>query len=348
MDVITYQCPNCGAPLTFHSDTGKWDCEFCNSSFTKEMIDEADQKREPAFQPEPEPEESDAAGLRRYTCPQCGAEIITDATTAATFCVFCQNPAIMVSQLSGDFRPQKIIPFRNTREEAVAAFRRHCRRKPLLPRDFVAAGVEKLTGIYIPFWLYDCQLDGRMAAMAQRVTTWRQGSYQYTKTDHYRLSRAARMNFVRVPADGSSKMGDELMDAIEPYDYSGLENFAMSYLSGFLAERYDVDSNQCFPRVEDRVKTSCRELLRNSMDGYTGVQVVHEDIRLGEHRCAYALLPVWLLISRYQGKEYLFAMNGQTGKIVGTLPISRGRLFAWLGGLLAGLTVLLLLGGMLF
>ena len=141
MDVITYQCPNCGAPLTFHSDTGKWDCEFCNSSFTKEMIDEADQKREPAFQPEPEPEEPDAAGLRRYTCPQCGAEIITDATTAATFCVFCQNPAIMVSQLSGDFRPQKIIPFRNTREEAVAAFRRHCRRKPLLPRDFVCEGL---------------------------------------------------------------------------------------------------------------------------------------------------------------------------------------------------------------
>lgn len=348
MEVMTYQCPKCGAPLTFSSETQRWDCEFCLSSFSLDELN----LEEPEESPEdvgPGPEAPDPDHIRVYACPQCGAEIITDDTTAATFCVFCQNPAILTKQLEGSFRPSKIIPFRKKKEDAVRAFLKLCRHRPLLPKGFAGPDrLEKITGVYLPFWLYSCDAGAQLGASAQRVRSWSDSRYHYTRTDHYHLARSGRMQFERVPADGSTKMDDAMMDSIEPYDYSAMEDFSMAYLSGYLAERYDVDDSACYARVEERIKASCEDQLRATMTGYASVQVTHRNFNLRTRKATYALLPVWLLVSKYQGKDYHFAMNGQTGKLIGTLPVSKKRALAWFFGLLGGITAVLYLGGMLF
>lgn len=348
MEVKTYQCPHCGAPLTFSGETQKWDCEFCLSSFGLDEVDEQNIQKpsEPERYTPPETEEE--PHLRGYICSQCGAEIVADETTSATFCVFCGNTAILSKQLEGSFRPELVIPFKTTKDQAVEAFLKMC-CKPLVPRSFIAKErLEKITGVYVPFWLFDCDAGAQIGANAQRVRTWSDHKYRYTKTDHYHLIRSGRMDFCRVPADGSSQMDDAMMDSLEPFDYSTMVPFSSAYLSGYLARRYDVDDHESFPRVEERVKATCEEELRATIHGYAGVQVTHRNFNLNTRKAAYALLPVWMLVSKYEGKEYLFAMNGQTGKIIGNLPVSKKLATKWFLSIAAALTAVLLIGGMFF
>ena len=350
MDVLTYQCPQCGAPLTFHEDTQRWDCAFCMGSFDVETLKKLEQeKQKNQDNPEPETPQQDAASMTEYTCPQCGAHIVTEETTAATFCVFCQNPTIFPEKLQGAFQPAKVIPFVKTKEDAQKAFQKLCSKKPLLPKDFYAPDrIEKITGVYVPFWLFDCDSSGAMTASATRVHTWSDRKYRYTKTDYYRIERAGILNFGKIPADGSKKMDNALMDSIEPYDMSKMIDFTPAYLAGFLAERYDEDHEAVYPRIKTRVEESLENALRNTIDGYTGVMIQDRQFHICDQGHRNVLFPVWMLMSKYKGKDYLFAMNGQTGKIVGDLPISKGRAAAWFAGITAAASLLLFLGGLLF
>lgn len=350
MDVLTYQCPQCGAPLKFNEKTQRWDCEYCLGSFDLSVLEKEEAAKEAQSSPAPEAEAAQPEGdMREYVCPQCGAHIVTDATTAATFCVFCQNATIFPEQLSGPFRPEKLILFQVKKETAQEAFKRLCRWKPLLPRDFCAPDrIEKITGVYVPFWLYDCAANSYLTANAQRVHSWSDSRYRYTRTDHFHIERGGVMQFQRIPADGSSKMDDALMDSIEPYDMTKLVEYSPAYLSGFLAERYDESSENTFPRASARIKTTVENVLRNTISGYASVQVTNNDVQIQQQAARNVLLPVWMLMSTYRGKEYLFAMNGQTGKLVGNLPISIPKVFAWAAGIFAAVAVLLFLGGMLF
>ena len=351
MDVLTYQCPQCGAPLTFNEATQHWDCKYCLGSFDLETLEKEQAQKESATGEDvsDNPPQDKSEDIREYTCPQCGAHIVTDATTAATFCVFCQNATIFPEQLSGAFRPEKILPFQVKKEDAQAAFKRLCHRKPLLPKDFYAPDrIEKITGVYVPFWLYDCAVNAYMTASAQRIRTWSDRKYRYTKTDYYHIERGGTMDFERVPADGSSKMEDSLMDSIEPFDFEKMVDFSPAYLSGFLAERYDLDDEKMFPRASSRIRSTVENVLRNTIAGYSSVQILDNDLQLQRQNTQNVLLPVWMLMSKYKGKDYLFAMNGQTGKMIGNLPISVPRAVAWFGGILAAVFLLLFFGGMLF
>ena len=342
MDVLTYQCPQCGAPLKFNEKTQRWDCEYCLGSFDLSVLEKEEAAKEAQSSPAPEAEAAQPEGdMREYVCPQCGAHIVTDATTAATFCVFCQNATIFPEQLSGPFRPEKLIPFQVKKETAQEAFKRLCRWKPLLPRDFCAPDrIEKITGVYVPFWLYDCVANSYLTANAQRVHSWSDSRYRYTRTDHFHIERGGVMQFQRIPADGSSKMDDALMDSIEPYDYSDLKPFSTAYLPGFLADKYDVSVDECRERADTRCMGSLQTALRNSVKGYDTCFARGKDASIQAGKVHYAMLPVWVLNTKWQDKDFLFAMNGQTGKLVGDLPVDRGRFWALFAAIAAPLSVL--------
>ena len=359
MSVMVYKCPQCGAPLTFDADKQSWVCKYCLGSFDVEQLDKilAQEKQdggsaeEQKVQPEKATSESDDEEFNRetrvYSCPDCGAEIVTDATTAATFCVFCQNPAIIQSQLSGYNRPSKVIPFKFDKEKAKEAFIKWCKKKPLVPSSFkTGPKLEKISGVYLPFWLYDCDVSGAMHANAQKIRTWRTGSYEYTETQYFDIYREGTMFFKGVPADGSSKMEDSMMDLLEPYHYDQMIDFSMPYLSGYLAEKYDQDKDAVFPRIEKRVNEDTFSQLKGTVQGYSAIQVDQSNVQFRSKFADYALLPVWMQIYKYKGKSYLFAMNGQTGKAVGNLPYSFGRAAAWFGGIAAAVMAILFVGGM--
>ena len=349
VNVIEYKCPCCDAGLIFGEDSQKMVCQYCDNTFDLETVKEYNAQQHKAdassvawddLQPQPMAAEEEDT-LHSFTCPSCAGVLMTDLQTAATFCPYCGNPAVIPNRVSGVLRPDGVIPFRSSKEDAKAAFLRLCKGKPLLPKFFREdQQLEKITGIYVPFWLYDCksELDGTYKAT--RIHTWADRDYNYTKTDHYMLTRQAGAAFSGIPMDGSSKMDDTFMESIEPYDYSQIQSFDTAYLSGFLADKYDVEAASGENRIRQRVDSSMNELLQSSLLGYHTVVPTSRQLQVSHSKARYVLLPVWLLNTNYKGKIYTFAMNGQTGKMTGSLPVCPKRTAAWFAGIAAGATLI--------
>lgn len=347
--VIEYKCPCCNAGLVFGDETQKLTCEYCDNTFDIDTVRAFNENLDGYTQEDfsweelPNREWSDAEqqSMRLFECPSCGGEIITDENTAATFCPYCDNPTILPGRLNGGLKPDAVIPFRTGKEDAQAAFLRLCKGKPLLPKEFTTSQrVEKITGIYVPFWLYDCDAAFEGSYKATRIHRWSDSRYNYVKTDHFLLRRGADASFTGIPMDGSQKMDDTFMESIEPYDYSQLTDFDTAYLSGYLADKYDVPSENGKDRIQQRVDRSISGQMQASLLGYATVLPTARNLKINHSKARYVLLPVWLLNTRYQDKIYTFAMNGQTGKMTGSFPICPKRSAAWFSGICAGVTLL--------
>lgn len=344
-NVLEYECPCCGAGLKFSGTEQKLSCEYCDNTFELESVKEYNAAIKEQLQDEFtwdddtqmqwDPNEQ----VNQFNCPSCGGEIITETTTAATFCPYCDNPAIMSGRVSGGLRPDAVIPFRKTKEDAKAAFLNLCKGKPLLPKDFTSKQrLEKITGVYVPFWLYYCSGSVHGQYKATRVRRWSDSNYNYTKTDYYMLTRSAKAGFSGIPMDGSQKMDDQIMESIEPFDMSQAVDFDTAYLSGFLADKYDVEAKQGEERIRQRVDTTLYELMSPSFTGYSSVTPSQKNLQVSHNRAKYLLLPVWMLHTKYKDKTYVFAMNGQTGKMTGTLPVDKAKKRLWFAGIVAAIT----------
>ena len=286
-------------------------------------------------------QDGEAEGLRVYTCNTCGGEIVADETTGATECPFCSNPVIMTGQFAGALRPDLVIPFKLDKKAAIAALQSHYKGKVLLPKVFKDENhIKEVKGLYVPVWLFDTDADAYVSYKATRVRAWSDSQYHYTETRHYSVTRGGNIGFANVPVDGSTKMPDGHMDAIEPFDYEKMEPFSMAYLPGFLADKYDQDADTCAQRAQERCRNSAIAAMESTVTGYSGSTVEQANVQMHQGRVSYALLPVWMLSTRWQDKNYLFAMNGQTGKLVGDLPVSKGRLALLFAGVFAFLAVL--------
>ena len=331
MEVLDHKCPACRAKLPFNPVTQKWDCEYCGNSYTLEQLEEFESKEKEKAKNQNESKKSEndiQADL--YECPNCGAKVITDENTTATFCVYCGSTSIIKNKLEGEFKPVSIIPFKKTKEDAIAAFKEFKKGKLFTPKDFSEEkNIKKITGVYIPFWVYDCDASGGIDVDAKNVSHWSSGDYDYTKTDIYEVRRAGSMSYEKVPVDGSTKFDDDTMDSIEPFIYQDLKDFNMSYLSGFLSEKYDVNKDEALSRAHDRILKSTIAEFESTIHGYTSTNVTGSHIDITTKKSDYILLPVWMLNIKYNDKMHLFAMNGQTGKMVGNIPIDKKKRFLY-------------------
>lgn len=316
-NAIDHKCPNCDAVLKFNPHGGNFKCEYCRSVFT--ILDlnkyEENNKKEVVA-------EKNEEGLDVYTCNNCGASIVVDPNISATSCVYCKNTAILKDKLDGKFNPDYIIPFKTTKEDAIAAFKKLGKGRVLMPKQFnIKKNIKDISGIYIPFWLFDFDAAGEMDADCKRITTWRSGNYRYTKTDTYFVTRGGNMNFVSVPVDGSKRFPNDVMNSIEPFDYNELKKFSISYLSGFLSEKYDMLSDEVIEEAINRAKNTFIEEMKKDIRGYNTVIPTTNSINLNNTKKDYVLLPVWMLNVIYKDKIHTIAMNGQTGKMVGNIPV---------------------------
>jgi len=368
--ITNYQCPACTGPLHFVGESGKLECDYCGTSFDVEEIEalyaEKEQKSEKTAEDVADATDAtdatasdskdgsewdvsdlnenwgaDIEGMRAYSCPSCGAELICDETTAATSCPYCGNPTVIQGQFSGILKPDYILPFKLSKEDAIKALKKHYLKKPLLPSNFSKANhLEEIKGVYVPFWMYDGKADGSVQFHAVKVHVYTSGDYEITETSHYDVSRKGSIAFEKIPVDASSKMPDDYMDSIEPYDYSDLKPFSTAYLPGFLADKYDVSVEESRERADIRCAGSLVNALRDTVKGYTSCDETDRNIKLTRGKVHYALLPVWILNTKWDGKDFLFTMNGQTGKIVGNLPVSTKRLIGLFVAIAAPLVAL--------
>ena len=347
---LTYICPGCGSYLRYDGKTQKWVCDYCGSEFTKEELEQRGaETKQDGYDIRPSSEagenessvdfhyeenlaqgQGDISHMRAYACPSCGAEIVTDDVTAATFCVFCGNPTILPKQMEGEYRPAALVPFETDKEDAKKAFLELCKGKKMLPKGYTSEQrLDKITGVYVPYWLFDCNAKFDYHATGENMTTWSDSVYMYTKTDMFHIHRQGAMAFENIPLDASEKMRDDLMDALEPFDIGKKRPFDMSYLSGFLAEKYTYLPKDLYDRMTKRITPGVEQQAGQTTQHYHKVYNVRCHTDFASDKQTYMMLPVWMLVSKYRGKDYLFAMNGQTGKIVGELPVSRKRAWGW-------------------
>ncbi|MBQ6004176.1 MAG: hypothetical protein IKM87_09620 [Clostridia bacterium] len=345
-NVYEYKCPCCGAALRFDNISQFLKCDHCGNSFSVETAQQFNQAASEAAQgsnfgwdtyntTNSVWTDAEAQNMRVYVCPSCGGEIYTDMTTAATKCPYCDNNAIIMESLSGVYKPNYIIPFKIDKEEAKKKLAEFCKGKKLLPKEFTSKNhIEDLTGIYVPFWIFDCNSNASMQYFGENVTSWTTYDYRYIRTDYYLLKRDGVMGFYHVPVDASKKMDDTYMQAIEPYDYSQMVPFNTAYLSGFVADKFDVDQETSKQQANKRIEVSTVNAFDRTVVGFTNVRNSHTGINFDNGQVSYALLPVWMLHTKYEGKDYYFAMNGQTGKFVGELPMSKKNYWKYVIGII--------------
>ncbi len=341
-----YKCPNCDGAIQFDSDIQKMKCPYCDSEFDVQALAARDEMLK-NMQPDQMEWETAAGqewtpgeeeGLRVYVCQSCGGEVIGDETTAATSCPYCDNPVVMMGQFSGNLKPDLVIPFKKDKKAAIAALKNHYKGKRLLPKVFKDQNhINEIKGVYVPFWLFDADVQANMECEATRIRTWSTRTHRYTETSFFSVYRGGTVGFDGVPVDGSTKMEDQLMESIEPFNLNEAVDFQTAYLAGYLADKYDVDSEQSILRANERIKKSTEEAFTKTVQGYNSVIPKFSQVNLMQGRARYALYPVWILNTTWNGKKYTFAMNGQTGKFVGDLPVDKAlsRKYFWLTTVIA-------------
>ncbi|MGN8645420.1 TFIIB-type zinc ribbon-containing protein [Gracilibacillus sp. HCP3S3_G5_1] len=338
--LVHYKCSGCGADMAFDSETGHLSCDSCGR---QEHIDTyEDVNITQTF------EENEA---KEYHCENCGAVVLTEPDTTATSCSFCGAGVVLADRLSGDLAPTKVIPFTISKEEAMQAFKKWCKNGRLTPKGFMTADrVKGITGIYVPFWIYDLENDVEVEATATKVRTYQRGDYRYTETRYYNVYRDIDLSYLKVPVDASEKLDDALMDKLEPYNYNDFKEFKTPYLAGYLAEKYNYTDKELFGRVKDKIKTFIDSYVSSTITGYSTVQYKQKNIHTKQKNSYYVLLPVWMVYYDFDKQEHTFAMNGQTGKIVGKPPLSYSKAAIWFSGIAGGTfivlkSIALLLGG---
>ncbi len=341
---MTFKCPCCGGYLEFDPSLQKFKCLYCGQVLSEDDLrDQSEQQQEEARTAEADQPIADES-LRTYHCQMCGAEIVTEATTAATRCYFCHSPVVLHDRLDEEFRPDGVIPFQLDREAAEKQFVSYISKKKFLDRSFFnGAQLEMFSGVYYPWWYADIEGEARFDGQGKRVSVATTSTHIVTTTRLYRVRREGKLAFRNLARKALMKADGKLSDGIHPYDLSGMKPYAGGYLSGFLAEKRDVPEASAKGDMTREADSYARSMMKqnhsyNSLDGEAAFMPENVEMK-------YVLLPAWVLTYKggKDGAPYYYMMNGQTGRVCGRLPLDKKRVAA--AALGVGLAVFLLLCG---
>lgn len=350
--MLEYKCPCCGGAINFDSKLQKMKCPYCDTEFDMETLKSYDEDLKKNAQDNMNWDNSneqtftdeETEGMSVYVCNSCGGEIVADENTGATSCPYCGNPVVLKGRFSGDLKPDYVIPFRLSKEDAIKALSNHVNKK-LVPKIFKDKNhIDQIRGMYVPFWLFDADTEAHIHYKGTKVRHWSDSRYDYTETKYYLVGRGGNVGFTNVPVDGSSQMPDDLMESIEPFNFDEAVDFQTAYLAGYLADKYDVTKENSINRANQRIKNTTEQLFRQTASEYSSLTTQNSSVQFQNGTSKYALYPVWILNTSWNGQNFLFAMNGQTGKMVGDLPVDWGafwRYFAIIAGSIAAVIIII-------
>ena len=374
--IAEQKCPACGAPLRFDPASGMLVCDYCGTKTELPKAKDSQGKKETSKEKE-KPAKADnkaeddeiggfdfdslddlvtdpnAMNLPVYNCVSCGAEVIAPPEQMALTCPYCGNNIVLTQKVTGKLRPDGVIPFRIQAKDLPAAVNNFYKDKKLLPRHFFSEStMGKVTGVYVPFWVFSGDVKGTLGYKAQTSSSSRSGDYIITQTNHYQLVRDAALAFDNLPVDASGRIEDRLMDSLEPFNTAETKPFDMRYLAGFTADRFDQKKDDISARASGRMKKSTYSIVDSQAAAGFG-SVSRTSGRLNaDVKAKYILFPVYMFDISYRGSNYHFAVNGQTGKVVGDIPTDSGVSFLYFlkrfaivgGGLFAASVVKYMLG----
>jgi hypothetical protein len=338
--------------LTFNPSDQKFHCDYCLSIFTVEDIEkfEANEGVQTidGQTSTASIEEANTGDMDLFLCPSCGAQIVTDHTTAATYCYFCHNPVVLSGRLTGEFLPNKVLPFTIDREKAVTDFLAWTQKKRFIPKDFFnKEQIEKMTGVYFPYWVVDAETAGNLTGKGTSLRVWIVGDLEYTETKIYQIFRKGTAKIQHLTKNALKKnIQQKMVEGVQPFPIDQAVDFHTEYLSGFQAEKRDIEIKDISDQIEHELGEYTEDLLRDTVSGYTTFTASSHSVDVEKQDNHYMLLPVWLVTYQDASKKtYYYAMNGQTGKVSGILPISNKRLGLFSGGIFAAVLLIAMIVG---
>lgn len=338
-----YKCPSCGAALEYRGDKEMMVCPKCTNSLSVQNLLLLESQGQSVIQGN-EFRDPAGTGSAKIICPACSAPLTEDEFSSAMICPFCSNPVEMESRLTGSYEPKYILPFKYTKADAKAEFRKWAKKGRLTPSAFKTdATLDQSKGVYIPSWLYTYYLEASLKLTGEKSKKVKAGNTETTTTEKYTISMRTAGTYERVPKNADENLPDGVLEVLEPYDYKALTEFAIPYLSGYYAEKYHVPASEYADKVKDALKADMIEASKDKVEGFENVKVVSDEVRFSGEETEYVLLPVWKLDFKYGHKKYPLFMNGQTGKIQGTLPISKGKVAILFGSIFAAILIILII-----
>ncbi|MBQ7838256.1 MAG: hypothetical protein IJ395_06500 [Clostridia bacterium] len=350
--LLEQKCPCCGGAVEFNVGAQRLKCPYCDAEFDIAAMQQAeDFAANTVEQINWNSQGSqwgagETDGMSVYACKSCGGEIVADATTGATSCPYCGNQVVMQGQFSGALKPDLVIPFKLDKKAAKEALKKHFKGKKFVPKAFLAENkLDEVKGVYVPHWLFSCDAVVNATYQAEKYKHWSDSKNEYTETTAYNVYRSGSIGFDNVPVDGSTKMPDDLMESIEPFNLNEAVPFNTAYLAGYLADKYDVDVDQSMNRANERIQASALNAFEDTVDGYDSVSPIQAAMQVANGSYKYALYPVWILNVKWKGQNHTFAMNGQTGKFVGNIPTEekKAKLIGGLGGAAVGALIYIII-----
>ena len=321
-----YNCKLCGAELYWNAKTGSLKCEYCDSEYQVTDFEDATNTKEEVQdesikEVEYINEELDD-GMVAYECNKCSGVVVTSKTTMAEICPYCGESISITSKSVGNFRPKSLIPFKVEKKQAKQIYQDYVKKSKYTPSEFKMDNiVEKMQGLYAPFYLHNIDNQSKHEFTGEIVTRRKSGDYMISKHDVYDLKASIDCKYENLPTDGSLRLDDHMMKCVEPYDYNEIKSYNPAYMSGFLAEQTDEDEEKIDKMAKDRSKEGNHSKAKELFKKYSGVTDKNNEYNIKKHTKEYSMLPVWLLNVKYGEKKFQFAINGQTGKITGKLPL---------------------------
>lgn len=306
---MIFRCNNCGGNVLYNPEKGQMCCPHCDSIDSQQKV-----TGEHSLQ----------------NCINCGAPLNISDYTSATPCEHCGCYIVFDERVEGQYRPHLMVPFAVSRNKAKEIMKERFKKKAFTPSNFLADNMlEKMTGLYVPFFLYDINVRCDYHGEGTKRRTWISGDTEYTETSYYDVIRDMYADFDKIPVDASLALENSVMDLMEPYDYKALQDFREEFMSGFCGEMYSEDAEKMRPRARKKAVDNAEALLRESLSGYSNLRVIHKNVSTQDNATNYALMPVWHYKYSYGGKSYDYYINGQTGKAVGITPVSKAKLFGY-------------------
>lgn len=301
---MIFKCQNCGGNVVYSPEKKAMYCPHC------EGIESQNKTGEDVGE----------------VCANCGAPLQPGEYTSASKCEHCGCYVIFDGKVQGAYEPNLIIPFQVGKEAAKDILKKEFKKRPFTPSGFLSeAALEKMEGIYVPFWLYDYIADCSFEGEGTKVRSWVSGNMRYTETSFFRVVRELQVDFDKIPVDASVAMDDSIMDLMEPYGYQALEKFQEKYMSGFFSEVFNASPEQLEPRAKQKAGKDSEALLQETLSGYQTLKTFRRNVNLKRDGLYYSLFPVWVYTYQYHNEKYIFYINGQTGKVIGKTPVSLSK-----------------------
>ena len=344
VDNDTFKCEECGGPMRYNPQTFSLVCDYCSR-----VINLSNEKsfEEINFFGVGAEDLSWQNETQNIKCINCGSENIVSKKEMSTVCPFCGSKQVVKYDAIPGMKPNRVIPFKLTSEQAKNCYHEIIRKKVFVPNKVKKMQLDlSINGVYIPSWTYDTntftQYHGRLGKRYTVVVGSGKNRRTVTKIRWFSIRGTKVLDFDDVLINSGNSLEQSELNQISPYDTNNSLEYDGGYLAGFHAEHYSLDVKSGFHIARGSMESSIKSaILRDyhyDVVGSFSMQTYYNKVTY-----KYVLLPVWFGVLKYHKKFYRFIVNGENGRIKAQYPKSVWKILALIFGIIIGVILLLYL-----